>query len=56
MRKHVALVTMDFEHYTAKVFDCPEGINPAWYYLNVIDHVSCLDKTYPIETFEQMLG
>ena len=52
--KHVAIVTTDFVHYVAKVFDCPFDIEPAWYYLNVIDHFSVLDKVYPIETFKAL--
>jgi hypothetical protein len=52
--KQVAIVTTDFVHYTAKVFDCPVGVNPSWYYLNRVDLISVLDKIYPIETFKTL--
>jgi len=54
MTKQVAIVTTDFKHYIAKVFECPDGVDPAWYYLNQIDRFSVLDKVYPIETFKQL--
>jgi len=52
--KHVAVITVDHVNYTIRVFDCPVGVDPSWYYLNRVDLFSVLDKTYPIETFKAL--
>lgn len=60
--KYVAVCNRsDFDGHYTKVFDFPEkengedfvgaGVDAAWYFLNRVDFVACLEAVYPINIF-----
>jgi hypothetical protein len=66
--KYVAICnTGNFDGHYTKVFDYPQSFinewnktqrisapDAAWYFLNRIDFVACIEAVYPIEIFEDL--
>jgi hypothetical protein len=59
--RYVAICNnINFDGHYTRFFDLPEegkngrpqGTDAAWYFLNRLDHVSCIEAVYPLDIFE----